>query len=161
MLGRVAVLGPEGRAEGVHVGKTAAVVLDTELAAHAQVGRLLEEVLGVVHGVFFGHQRNFAHALGLGRHDRGHLEHGACALAVAGSDQRRGDVQEASRLVKNVTGHQQTVSDTGHAADQVGSRPQMCDFPERLGFVVLFRQRVFLLVTPAEDLDNMRLHFIA
>ena len=51
MASRVGVLGPEGGAEGVHVGERLGEALDLELAGHGQVGGLAEEVLVLVaHG---------------------------------------------------------------------------------------------------------------
>jgi len=44
----VRVLGAEGGAKGVHIGKSAAVVLHRELSADSQKRRLAEEVLCVI-----------------------------------------------------------------------------------------------------------------
>ena len=79
VAGRVAGLGAEGRAEGVHVAERHGEDLGVELARHGQRHRLAKEILGEVHLAVFGQGLRVCV-------QRGHAEHLARALAVAARD---------------------------------------------------------------------------
>jgi hypothetical protein len=71
----VAVLGAEGRAEGVDLAQREAVALDVELAGHGQEGFLAEEVAAEV-DVALAVARQVGHV------QRGHAEHLSGAFGV-------------------------------------------------------------------------------
>ena len=87
----VGVLGAEGGAEGVNVTESHRKVLGIELAGYGQTGLLAEEVPGVVDGAVIV-------AGDVVKVQRSHLEHLACALAVAAGDDGGVDVDKAPLL---------------------------------------------------------------
>ncbi|KAG1388166.1 hypothetical protein G6F59_016073 [Rhizopus arrhizus] len=82
MAGGVAVLGAEGRAEGVDLAQRQAVGLDVQLAGHGQEGFLAEEVAAEIDRALLV-TRQVHHVQG------GHAEHLAGAFGVGGGDDRR------------------------------------------------------------------------
>ncbi len=133
----VRVLGAERRAERVDLAQRAGEDLAFELAADGEIGRAVEEVLGVVDVAPAGCR------LGqLGRVERGDAEHLAGAFAVAGGDDRRVDVEEALLLEEVVDRAADAVAHPRDGAERVGPRPQVGDRAQELERVPLLLQRV-------------------
>src|SRR5262249_33206550 len=147
---RVRVLGAEGRAEGVDLAERAGENLGFELAANRQIGRTAEEVLAVV-------DLALVVARQLAEVERGDAEHLAGALAVAGGDDRRMDVEKTLFLKEFVDGSADTVADAGHGAEGVAARPQMGLLAQKLHRMPLLLQRIFRRIGPAVDGDRLRL----
>ena len=120
VAGGVGLLRPEGGAEGIHVPKGHGKVLRVELAGHRQVGRLAEEVLGVVHGPVPG----LGHVVQI---QGGHPEHLARPLAVGGGDDGGVDIDEAPLLEEAVDGVGRHAPHPEGSRKQVGPGPQMLD----------------------------------
>ena len=97
MTGGEALLGAEGGAEGVHLAEGHGHGFGFQLAGNGQVDRLLEEVLGVIHGAVL----ILGHVLEV---EGGHAEHLACTLAVGRGQQRGVRVDETVLLEKLVDG---------------------------------------------------------
>ena len=131
----VGVLRPEGGAEGIDIAEGHGEVLAVELAGDGQVGLLAEEVLGVVHG-----------AVGVLGHilqvQGGHLEHLTGALAVAGGDDGRVDVDEALVLEEAVDGVGRGGAHPEGGGEQVRPGPQVLDGPQELHAVALLLEGI-------------------
>ena len=138
VAGRVAVLGAEGGAERVGLAQRAGERLGLELPADGQIGRPVEEVEREI---------DLASALSvrplgtLFELERGDLEHGAGAFAIAGGDDRRVDVEEAALLEELVDRVADAVPHPGDGAEGVGARPQMGDRAQELERVALSSAR--------------------
>ena len=135
MAGRVAGLGAEGRAEGVHVAERHGEDLGVELARHGQGHRLAEEILGEVHLAFVGQ------GLRVGV-QRGHAEHLARALAVAAGDQRGVHVQVAHVVEEAVDGLRCHRAHPERALEQVRAGTQVLNCAQVLQRVALLLQRI-------------------
>ena len=137
VAGRVAVLGAEGRAEGVGLAQRAGERLGLELPADGQIGRPVEEVEREIDAC----RLFLALCRWLLRHlrqvERGDLEHGPGPFAIAGGDDRRVDVEEAPLLEELVDRVADAVPHPGDGAEGVGPRPQMGDRPQELERVAL------------------------
>ena len=146
----VGILGPESRAEGVDLAQATGKYLALQLAADGQVGRLVEKVFRIV---------DFAVQLGnIGQIERGDLEHLAGPFAVAGSDDRRVDVQEAFFLEEIVDRAGHAISQPGDGAERIGPRSQMGNRPQELERVLLLLQGVRFGVGIAVDDHRGGLH---
>ena len=131
----VAVLGAEGRAEGVHVAECQREDLRVQLAGHGQGHVLAEEVLRKVHLAVLG----FGQVVHV---QRGQLEHLARALAVAAGDQRRVHIQEAAVVEEPVNRLRRQRADPERALEQVGARAQVLNRAQVLQRVALLLQRI-------------------
>ncbi|KKK62440.1 hypothetical protein LCGC14_3004300 [marine sediment metagenome] len=83
--------------------------------------------------------------------ERGHLEHFAGALAIAGRDHGRVDVEEPFLLEKLVDRVADTVPHSGNGPESVGARPQVGDGTKKLERMSLLLQRIALDVGQAVD----------
>ena len=131
----VGVLRPEGGAEGVHIAEGHGEVLRVELAGDGQAGPFAKEVLGVVHSAVLV----LGHVLQI---QGGHLEHLAGALAVAGGDDGRVDIDEAPVLEEAVDGVGSHAPHPKGSGKQVGPGAQMLDGAQELHPVALLLEGV-------------------
>ena len=159
--GRVAVLGAEGRPEGVRLAQPARERLGFELPADGQIRRPIEEIEREIDSLSL--RGRLFWALALFRHvvqvERGHLEHRAGAFAIAGGDQRRVDVEETAFLEELVDRVAHAIPHPGDGAERVRARPQMGDRPQELERVALLLQRIRGHVGHAVDRDRGGLDF--
>src|SRR5262249_14873114 len=88
-----------------------------------------------------------------------HLEHLPGPFAVAGGDDRRMDVNEATRLKKLVDCCAQRVAHAGNRSESVRPRPQMGDIPQKLETVPLLLQRILLGVSGSVNRQLAGVHF--
>ena len=131
----VAVLGAEGRAEGVDVGERVREDLALELAGDGEEGLLAEEILRVVHVLVLAARRVL-------EVERRHAEHVARALGVAGRDDRRVDVVEAAFLEELVDGVGEAAAHAEDGAEEIRPRAEVGDLAEELEGVALLLERV-------------------
>src|SRR5207248_383751 len=116
--GGVGVFGAEGGTERVDLSKRASKDFGLELTADGKESGTFEEVQMIVDlGVLSGR---------IGQVECGYLEHLAGALAVAGRDDGRMDIQKPLFLEKVMNGAADAVADPGHGAKGVGARAQVC-----------------------------------
>ena len=112
---RVGVFGAERGAESVDCAEGGGAEFAFELSAHGERGGLAEEVVGIVNLallVLF----EVVEVLG------GHLEHLACAFAVAGGDDGRVEIVEAVLVEIAVDSHCHVVADAHHGTEGVGAQ---------------------------------------
>ena len=112
MARRVAVLGAEGGAEGVDGTQRRGAELAFELSADGEAGLFAEEVV-VVDDLTLFVLLQVVEVLG------GHLEHVAGTFAVAGSDERCVEVEEAVLVEVGVDGHRHVMADAHHGPEGV------------------------------------------
>ncbi len=135
MTGRVALFGPEGGTEGVHVAEGLAEGLHVQLAADSQVGGLAEEILRIVHFAAFGLGHVF-------QRQGGHLEHFARAFAVAGGDEGRMHVHKAPLRKESVEQLRRQRADAEHRVEGVRPGTQVGDGAQVFEGVALFLQGI-------------------
>ena len=73
-----------------------------------------------------------------------HAEHLARALAIAGGDDGRVDVDEIPLVEKPVDREGHAAADAEHRAVEIGARPQMGDAAQELLAVAFLLQRIIL-----------------
>jgi len=89
----------------------------------------------------------------------GHEEHLAGALAVAGGDDGRVEIEEAAVLEELVGRRRQAVADPRHGAEGVRPGPQVGHLAQVLEAVALLLERIALgILDPADHLDLRRQH---
>ena len=131
----VGILGAERGAEGVNVAERHGEVLGVELAGDGQARLLAEKVLAVIDLAVGRSRRVF-------KVERRHLEHLACALAVAAGDDGGLDVHKAVALEELVHRHGRHGADAEGGGEQVGAGPQMLDGTQELHAVALLLQGI-------------------
>ena len=135
VTGSVGVLRPEGRSKGVDVLEGHGEGLAVQLAAHRQVRRFSEEVLGEVHRAVLG--------LGyIAKIHRGNLEHLSGTLTVTAGNQRCVHIDKIPLLEKFVDRVGDQRAHPEHRLEGVGAGAQMADGPQILERVALLLQRV-------------------
>jgi len=131
----VGILRTEGRTKGIDIAEGHGEVLGVQLTGHRQAGLLAEEVLTVIHLT----------VLRLGdvvQVQRGHLEHLAGALAVAGGDDGGLCVDKAAILEELVDGVGRRAPHPEGGGEQVRPGTQVLDSPQELYAVALFLQGI-------------------
>ncbi len=118
MAGVVALLGPEGGAEGVDVAQGHGHGFRFQLAGNRQVHRALEEVLGVIDGAVLG-VGNIVQVQG------GHLEHLTRALTVRAGEDGRMHIGEAPLMEELMDGKRRLTADTERRVEGVGAGAQV------------------------------------
>ena len=131
----VGVLRPEGGTEGIHAAEGHGKVLRVELAGHGKAGALAEEILGKVNAAVLAFRR-------VPNIQGGHLEHLPRALAVAGGDDGRVDVDEAPLLEKAVDGVGGHRAHPECGGKQVRAGAQVLDGAQILHTMALFLQGI-------------------
>ena len=148
VTGGKALLGTEGGAEGVHLAECHGHGLGFQLAGNGQVDRLLEKVLGVIHGAVLV----LGHILKV---EGGHAEHLACALTVGRGEQRRVRVNEAVLLEELVDGVGSGAAHAESGVEGVGAGAQGGHGAQIFHAHLLFLQRILVRRAVAQDLHTV------
>jgi hypothetical protein len=129
--GRIGVLGPEGRAEGVNVGECHGAQFPFELAADGEVGGAAEEILAEIDRAVFM-------AGWVVKREGAYAERFTGAFCIGSGDNRRVEVDKSFLVEKLVNGKGQRVADAEDSAEGLGPESQMGDLPEvfEAGFVL-------------------------
>ena len=135
MAWRVAVLGAEGGAEGVHVAEGQRHALAVELAGNGQAHGLGKEVLVKVHAAVRQARR-------VARIQCGDAEHLARTLAIAAGEDGGVYVDKAAVVEEAVDGLRRQRAHAEGALEEVGARPQMLYGAQVFQRVALFLQRI-------------------
>lgn len=152
----IRVFSSKSGSKGVDITHRTGVVFSGELATDCKKSRFFEKIFGVVYnfrGLVLGDVVNCFFLFG---ENSGDLEHGSCAFAVTGRDQRSAYVYEPPVLVEQMRRQENRISDPHHRTNQISSRAQMRDFTQSLRLVVLFRQRVRFLVALSKYLHEVQ-----
>src|SRR5207248_488502 len=128
-----------------NLAQAASEDLSLQLAAHGQVGRLVEEIVREIDSAFLARHIGQIH----GRY----FEELAGAFAITGRDNRSMDIEEALFLEKIVNRLADLIANAGNSAKGVGPRPQVRDGAQELERVALLLERVFLRIGPAVNGD--------
>ena len=147
----------ESGTEGIYIGQSTTIVFNSQLSTDREISWFFKEFFFIVDLSFFFIHRYFIDIL---IENSGDLEHTASTFTVAGGDQRSVDIEEASGLIEGMGGHDETVSDSGHCAYQIGSRPQMRDLPQSLRLVEFGRQGILLVISCPQNLYIIQLDIV-
>ncbi len=135
MAGRVGVLRPEGRSEGVYVAEGLGEGLDVELARNRHINRLSEEILAEIDLTVFRERY-------IVERECGYLEHLAGTLRVGRRDDRRVDIHEVALLEEFVDRVGDERTNAEHRLECIGAGTKMRHRAEELERVSLLLQRV-------------------
>src|SRR5436190_8624761 len=128
MPGGVGIFSAESGPESVDVRQCARKGLTFELTTDGEVSAFAEKIcLSLVVNVPF---------------EAGHTEHLACALTIAGRDDRRMDVNEIPFLEELMDCKGEPAPHPKYRTVHVGTRPQVSNRTQKLRCVALFLQRV-------------------
>ena len=144
---RIGVLCTEGRTKGVDLTQCRSSQFAFELTGNGERRHLSEEVVIVDDGTILV-LLEVVEILG------GHLEHLACAFAVAGSDERRVEIIEAVLVEVLVNSNRHVVADAKDATKEVGAWTQMCLLAEEFHRVALLLQRILIGIAVAKHLNS-------
>ena len=125
------------------------------MARNRQESWLLEEILGVIDGLFILLNGNFVDWFLFIRQNGGHLEHFTSTFAIRGRDNRCMDIQEASALEEQVSRQGQVVSNSRNSPNEIGSWSQMGNVSQSLRLDMLSCQGVIFVVTITMHFDKM------
>ena len=149
---RVALLGTEGRSEGVDLSDGQCAKFAFQLSGDGESGGFAKEVLRVVDFAIIGLRR-------VGEVERSDLKHLSSPFGIAAGDERRVEVEEATIVEELVDGESHVVTHAEDGTEGVGARAEVSDGAQVFERVSFLLQRVFERVRLAIDGDVGGLDF--